>query len=198
MFLVAAVMFILGSFWDWGGTKVLISDRNLPSWVFGLGSKFPEFLWSPGWPYEALSVLVPFPETSMTCDSFDVDTDVPELTDESHQTKIACVYQQLNQTAWFKNKSLIWLGQHAALCLLPSRTSNPPCSPAAHGQEGQGLHWSCTGCPWAPGNLKVCVPCPTWAVVPALAELCGSLRFENTQLVQWAALFQMLTNHWAG
>lgn len=43
----------------------------------------------------------------MTRDSFDVDTDVPELTDESHQTKIACVYQQLNQTAWFKNKSLI-------------------------------------------------------------------------------------------
>lgn len=44
MFLVAVVMFILGSFWDWGGKRVLISDRNLPSWMLGLGSKFLEFL----------------------------------------------------------------------------------------------------------------------------------------------------------
>lgn len=48
MFLLAMVMFILWGFSAWGRTMVLISDRSLPSCVFGLDSKFQEFLWSPG------------------------------------------------------------------------------------------------------------------------------------------------------
>ena len=91
MFVLATVMFILGGFSAWGGTRVLISDRSLPSWVFGLGSKFQVSvkLWL------ALSDFISpgfSSETSTTYDSFDMDTDVLKLTDECHWTKIACIY----------------------------------------------------------------------------------------------------------
>lgn len=79
-----------------------------------------------------------------------------------------------------------------------------PILPAAHGLEAQEplakaggtgaaleLHWLSLGSRKAQGL------CPTSnrsCGASTVAELCGSLGFESTHLVQWAALFQMLNS----